>query len=174
MGLKKYFKQDEFRPKIKINLSEFDRKLELTGLFLLIVLWVVSFFIFKITQGEIPTHFDFSGNADNYGSRNSIFLLPVIGTLLFLLMTWLNKYPHKFNYTIKITTENAEIQYSLATRLIRWMKIVILLIFILITLFTYSVAVGGESKYGVLLLPVIFILSSAPVIIYLVKAAKKK
>ena len=45
---------------------------------------------------QIPTHFNASGVADKFGSRNTIFLLPVFAIILSAGMMLLLRYPHKF------------------------------------------------------------------------------
>ena len=56
-------------------------------------------------------------------------MLPIISTLLFIGLTTLNKYPYMFNYPSQITKENSVHQYTNATRMMRVLKLVIVLLF---------------------------------------------
>ncbi len=137
------------RPKIKLELSPIDQFLEIAGWFafmILINLAILSYFRLPET---IPTHFNFKGEADEFGSRDTIFTLPFVGAVVFVGMTILNRYPHTFNYFVEITEENAQRQYLLATRLIRYLKVAILLIFSLIVFTTLQTATGQADGLGV-------------------------
>ncbi|TXF77246.1 DUF1648 domain-containing protein [Chryseobacterium sp.] len=61
---------------------------------ILIFIWGFTVFNFFSLPDIIPTHFGFNGKADAYGSRNSLWMLPVISTVLFLALNYLSKNPH--------------------------------------------------------------------------------
>ncbi len=137
------------RPKIKLELSPIDQFLEITGWFVLVVLISLAALSYFRLPETIPTHFNFKGEADEFGSRETIFALPFLGMVVFIGMTILNRYPHTFNYSVEITEENARRQYMLATRLIRYLKVAILLIFSLIVFTTLQTATGQADGLGV-------------------------
>lgn len=120
---------------------------------------------FNTMQDSIPTHYDLTGKPDAFGGKHTLWILVGINTGLYLLLTWINSYPHLFNYSVEITPENAEQQYSLAVRMTRAMKIVVMLIF------TYILFSSVSGDYlGVWFLPV-FLLGIATVMsVYLFKA----
>ncbi|MBZ5855513.1 DUF1648 domain-containing protein [Flavihumibacter profundi] len=132
----------ENRPKIKLNLSNLDNILELTSKVLLVVLWALTLFTYVKLPETIPIHFNASGKADNFGSKATLLLLPFLGTLFYLGLTQLNKYPHIFNYMTKITVDNAQKHYSTATRMLRFLKLAVLIIFSLLILLTYMTTIG--------------------------------
>lgn len=41
-------------------------------------LWLLTALQYAYLPAQIPTHFNFSGKADGYGSRNSIWILPLL------------------------------------------------------------------------------------------------
>jgi uncharacterized membrane protein len=109
----------ETRSKIKLTLSSLDSKLESAGKIFLIILWALTLFVFLKLPATIPIHFNASGQADNYGSRMTILISPILATIIYFGLTQLNKYPHIFNYMVKITETNAPVQYKIATALHR-------------------------------------------------------
>ena len=141
------------RPKLKIALTTTDKILEIAGALTVVVLWAVAIINYTTLPAEIPIHFNLSGQADNYGAKGIIFALPIIGTIEFVLLTILNKYPHTFNYLTTITTDNALRQYTIATRLIRYLKFVIGLIFLLIVIKMVQTVKGNSEGLGVWFLP---------------------
>ncbi|MEO0312620.1 MAG: hypothetical protein RIQ89_2277 [Bacteroidota bacterium] len=121
---------DNKRPKIKLEWSKVDYFIEWLGWLMLMGLWLLVLINHPSLPEIIPTHFNFSGHIDGYGSKQLIFNMPVLATVLFVGMTWLNKFPHLFNYPVKITTENAHSQYKIGTRLIRWLKLMVVVVMI--------------------------------------------
>jgi uncharacterized membrane protein len=150
------------RPRIKLTLSSLDNNLELAGKMLLALMWgFVIFALFNLPEA-IPTHFNASGQPDGYGDKMTLLALPALATILYFALTQLNKYPHIFNYLTKITEDNAEKQYTIATRMMRFLKLTILLIFSLVILFTYLTAIGMTGGLGAWFLPLVIVLLFIP------------
>lgn len=139
----------EDRPILKIELSLTDKLLEIFGWLILIFLWTMTLLKYSNLLETIPMHYNFTGQPDNFGNKTTIFILPILSTLLFVGMTILNKYPHVFNYPKKITNQNAERQYTIATRLIRYLKIIIVFSFSIIVLMTSHTANDKISGFGI-------------------------
>jgi uncharacterized membrane protein len=163
----------ENRPRIKLKLSSLDKTLEITSKVFLIVLWGLTLFAFLKSPMSIPTHFNASGKADVYGNKMTLLILPILATIIYFGLTRLNKYPHIFNYLKKITVDNAERQYSIATRLMRCMKLAILLIFSLIILFSYLTTIGAANGLGFWFLPLTEGLLTIPPVIAIIESLKK-
>ena len=86
---------------------------------------------------------------------------------MFFGLTILNMFPVIFNYPVKITQENALKQYTNATRLIRYLKLVIVLIFGIIAFNMIQNAQGHEEGMGIWVLPLMPGLIFIPLIIYI-------
>ena len=156
------------RPRLQPVLKPIDKIMELLGYILLLLLWIITLYALVNAPAIIPIHFDASGKVDGYGKKATILFLAFIPTLLFVGLTQLNKYPHLFNYMTTITEVNAEQQYRIATRFLRYLKAAILLLFNLIVLHIYLTAMGliPVPAYGVLLLLVVLIFIPTAVAIY--------
>ena len=122
------------RPQIKLQLNQTDKILEIVGWVSVVGIWALTLTNYSILPEIIPIHFNGAGKADGFGNKTHIFVLPIISTLLFIGLTILNKHPHIFNYPSQITKENAVDQYTNATRMIRVLKLVIVVLFGLIVL----------------------------------------
>jgi uncharacterized membrane protein len=162
------------RPKTNLTPSPFDNKIEMAGKLFLIVLWGLALCVYFIAPSTIPTHFNASGQANNYGSKITILILPVIGSIIYFGITQLNKYPHIFNYATEITATNAERQYTIATRTLRVLKFMILVIFSLIILFSYLTSIGAANGLGPWFLPLVIILLMVLVIVTITQSLKNK
>jgi uncharacterized membrane protein len=110
------------RPKIKLKLTITDIVIEIFGWISVLLIWILTISNYNALPDVIPTHYNLSGNVDRIDEKSNILILPIIATILFAGLSILNKFPHIFNYSIKITSENALKQYSISTRIIRYLK----------------------------------------------------
>jgi uncharacterized membrane protein len=160
----------ESRPKIQLTPSSFDKALSLASIFLLVIIWVLTIYTVLKSPTTIPIHFNATGNADGYGPKLILFILPAIATLIHFGLTKLNNYPHIFNYVNRITEDNAEKQYTIATRMLSFLKLALLLIFALIILFTHLTTIGVRDGLGRWFLPMAIGLIALPMIYFLKKS----
>ena len=139
------------------------------------ILFFAGYAIYNYSHlpASIPTHFNGSGKADDYGGKESFLILPGVALFIYILLTLISRVPHTFNFTVKITPANALRQYTLATRMIRVLKTVITWLFWYISYTTIQVARGVSEGLGGWFLPVILGFIFVPVIIYFLMARMK-
>ena len=161
---------EEERPKIKLIPTTADNLVDLLGWIMLLSIWALTTTHYSALPDTIPTHFNAAGEADGFGSKASIIGLPVIATLLFIGLTVLNRYPHSFNYPTAITQDNALRLYTLATRMLRYLKLVLVLVFGGIEFMTIQHATGKGAGLGVWFLPLTLVLVFLPLVYFVVKS----
>ncbi|SFV30853.1 DUF1648 domain-containing protein [Thermoflavifilum thermophilum] len=162
------------RPVIQLKLRMADKVLEIAGWILLIALWWMVIAHYHRLPETIPVHFDAMGHANKLGKKWMIWTIPSVTTVLFIGLTVLNQYPHLFNYPTRITDENAYTQYTLATRLIRYLKTILVFIFGLMEYQLIKSAEGKAAGLGEWFMPVSLLLIFVPLGYYLVKLVKSK
>ena len=86
------------QPKIKLKLTTTDKAFEVLGWLFILAIWVLTLTNYTNLPDTIPTHFNGAGQADGFGHKAMILILPVIATILYVGLTALNKFPHAFNY----------------------------------------------------------------------------
>jgi uncharacterized membrane protein len=165
---------ESVRPRIRLKRTSLDWALEFVAFAFLLILFTLPLLYLKTLPDTIPVHFNASGQPDGYGSRSTLFLLPAIGAVMYLLMTIVEAYPHIYNFPVRITPENAPVQYRIATRLIRILKTVILVTFSFISFQTIKIVTGGAAGLGKAFFPVFLLLTFAPIIIYLVQSLNNR
>lgn len=158
------------KPVIKIQLTTQDKIAETAGYILLAALWCLVVYFYNNSPDVVPIHFNLAGKADGYGTRKTMFITPVICTFLFLVLTQVSKYPETFNYAVTITPQNAKRQYTIATRLLRGLKIIVILIFGFIDVHAYLTAIQSNITINGWLMPLIFIILFIPVVYYFIKS----
>ncbi len=93
----------------------------------LILAWVMAAQYYQELPDTIATHFNFSGQADGYGSKKTIFVMPGVATIIAVALALLSQIPHQFNYLVTITEANAESQY-------RWGRMILFVMSLLVAL----------------------------------------
>ncbi len=161
------------RPKLKIKLTRADIIFEIVSAVLLMGMIVFVALYYKYLPENIPSHFDFSGNVDSYGGKSMILLFPILGTLLYLLLTIANFFPHTFNYLKEITEENALVQYTISTKMIRYLKFALTAILAVLTYMIYMNATNQMAGLGLWIIPVFLVFIFVPIAYFILKSAKK-
>lgn len=70
--------------------------------------------------GTIATHFDASGQPDDFGPRWSVLVLAGVMLALSVLLALLSRRPRAFNFPTEITERNAQAIYRDGERLMVW------------------------------------------------------
>lgn len=128
------------RPRVQLTLSGLDKALQLAGALVLAMFLVVVAATWASLPASLPVHFGLSGEPDSWGSRGEILVLPVIALLQFILLSVLARFPHRHNYLVTITAENAERQYRLVQRLLHALSLLLVLLFFALYLATWAIA----------------------------------
>lgn len=158
------------RPVRSLGLSPADLAVEFAGAIAIVlaVLPIVQFW--AVLPDRIPIHFGFSGQPDSWGDRVTIWILPAVAAIIFVVLTAVSRYPHTFNYPVRITEENARRQYLLARSLLVWLKAEVCWLFAFVVRQQILVALGNAQKFSMELLLGIVVLIFATVGLYLFKA----
>jgi uncharacterized membrane protein len=162
------------KPNIQIKLSKFDKTLESLSKIVLVIMFCLAVFVYSKSPDIIPSHFNASGKPDGFSNKFMIFILPLIGSVIYFGMNQVVKFPNLFNYALPITEENAGRQYELAIRMIRFLQLAMLIIFTVIILMTYLTTIGMTNGLGIWFLPFALFIGMVPVIITLIQSFKTK
>lgn len=141
---------------------------------LVVIMAVGTFFIWKEAPDIVPTHFNFKGQVDNYGSKNIVFLLLVIAVICYVGMTVVSKYPKIYNYCIEITPENKEKQYLIAQTCIKLLNLEMVTIFLYIQLKIGTMMISGNESLSIVIVPITLIVLTATIGIYVWQSIKNK
>ncbi len=137
--------KDNAQPKIALELSTFDRLAEGMAAAVALLLFIVPLVYYADLPARIPQHYNAAGEVDIYGPKYLLWVVVGTGLILYAGITFLQQRPHWFNYPVRITPENAKQQYYLATRLLRVLKVMLLLLFFYLTWRTIRIALGEPA-----------------------------
>lgn len=162
------------RPRIKIELKPIDIVIELIGFLGLILLIGLPIYFFDQLPESIPRHYGANGEPDGFSGKAIIWMLPIIGIIMYVGTFWLNKYPHIFNYPQEVTKENAKRLYTVGTRMLRTLNAIITVVFAYITYSTIQTALGNQSGLGSWFVPIFMALIFGTTGYFLYKSMSKK
>lgn len=163
------------QPKIDIKRDFSDQIFDWIALVLLMLTIILPIYFFQDMSETIPAHYGTHGKADGYGGKSLIWILVGASIFIYVLFKVLSKSPHQFNYPIKITTENAEFQYKIALKMMRYLKVFILLSFLYLIWISIQNGLGNKMNLGVWFTPVFLIVLFAIILwpMYITKMKKQ-
>jgi uncharacterized membrane protein len=71
---------------------------------------------------RIPTHFNFAGQPNGWGSPYTLLVPPIIAVGVYALITVITQFSSLFNYPVRVTDENRPRLEALAQLMITWIK----------------------------------------------------
>ena len=160
------------RPRIKVPFKTVDIIVELISITLLILMWGYCIINYFELPDTIATHFNAVGEPNGFGSKQTIWIIPIVATVMYIGLFILNKYPHMHNYMINITEENALKNYRFSTRVLRIVNFLCVLLLTYITYMIIESAFGKKFELGSWFVPVVVGVSVVLPIIMLVYMRK--
>lgn len=160
------------RPKIKIELEPIDIATEIIGVIGLIILIFLPIYFYDRLPDTIPSHFASNGEPNEFSEKSTIWIEPLTGLIVYIGMSWLNKYPHVFNYPQKVTVDNAKRLYINGTKMVRTLTAVTTCVFAAICHTTIQTAMGKQAGLGSWFTPAIIILLMGTTGFFLYKLTK--
>jgi uncharacterized membrane protein len=155
------------RPAIQPEMAPVDWLIEATALLALMSFLGYVIYQYPRLPETIASHFNGAGLPDEYSSKDSIWFLPGIATFVYILLSLMALVPQQFNYAVKITPANAMKQYTMALRLVRYLKTAIVCLFFYISFTTIRVAANEAAGLGLWFIPIFLAWIFIPLIIYL-------
>ena len=103
-----------------------------------------------------------------------IFILPGVGLVLYVLMTFIGRSPHRHNYLWEITESNAPMQYALAVRLMSLIKCEVVWLFAILAWLMIRTAQGERDGIGLAFLPLMIVLLLGTMTWYFIRAQQHR
>lgn len=136
----------EHRPVIRITRTPLELWLEVMNIVVLVGTLIYLLIRWRDLPTTIPIHFDSSGEADNWGNRATLLIVPLVSIVPYGLITILSRFPHTFNYPIAVTEHNAPELYRLTVQMLNWLKLEITLLLGSISIMTIRSAETGHAN----------------------------
>jgi hypothetical protein len=138
------------------------RTLELLAAAIVLAAWLLAAYAIPTLPERVPTHFGLSGAADATGPASSLWLLPIVITGLYLLLSAAQLIPARLmNYPVTITDRNREGVYAVGREMLPAVKVCALLMLLAVEWGIIDAARRGSSS------PVFLAAVFAPIVLLL-------
>lgn len=132
----------------------------------LIVMIAMPLFYYGSLPDEIPRHYNFIGHPDGFGPKPMIWVLPVIGLAVFLLLNFLPRLILKQKPKKHQNPEDLHHQQQAVVLLLALVNTLIMMAFAYITVMSIRVAMGQADGLGVWFTPTFMVLFILMPLIY--------
>lgn len=160
--------------KMNIQASKWALIFNYMGIIGLVAIWGMTLWNYSSLPDLVPVHFDLNGSPDRMGGKELVLVLPFICSVLYIGLSLLKNYPHRFNYFVKITPENAERQYAIALHMTSYFKFLIVVVFGYIEYQMIRQSHGTLSGLGRWFAPLCFALFILPALYFMRESFKNK
>lgn len=164
----------ESRPILKLAKTSFQIWMNRLSLIIIGISTIYLVLNYNKLPDEVPVHFNYLGEADNWGPKWTIFILWGIALILFYVISRTEAFPHKYNYMVKITESNAVKQYKLAIKTMASLKfeLMFLMSYLIWSVVQNSTDTAAQLNNIVMIIFVMCIIST--VIISIVQSRKHR
>lgn len=148
-----------YRPVLQIEKTLSERIADGIGYSALFAMVVFLLFKWSSLPAEVAVHFGADGTADRWGSKYELLILPCIGILMTIFLSFMERYPHTHNYPERLCEANVHAFYLNSRQTVNYVKNLINLLFSYIVYVTIDSSNGDDTALGppfVLLLGAIF------------------
>lgn len=129
--------------------------------------------IWSSVPPKIPTHFNWSGNPDSWGTKGAVPLMLYVTLFIFIVMSFLSRFPKAINFPIPVNEDKAKSHLQLRFSLILWTKAELILFTSYIGIQGIRVALGQAAGLGSWLIPIILMVLFATIVVFIYRVNKK-
>jgi uncharacterized membrane protein len=129
--------------------TSLEKQFKLVNTVLIIAMVVYAITNFASLPAEIPMHFNAKGEADDWGNKAVVFVMPGICIFLYFMMNIIGTLkPSTYNFPVALTKENAKRQVELARKMMQGLNISIFAMFFYILWRMVAIAKGATGGLG--------------------------
>jgi hypothetical protein len=164
-------------PKIHFRFFQmpfWDRIIEIMGFAALVLLWIMTYHFQHIGADLMPEDYDFFQNPSEFWASKMTYSIPVIATIFYLGITLYNTKTRYTDYPIIEDPEKAEKLSQINQKLWRWLKFMLILMFLLIEYFSFQSGSGfgtGVPKWYMVAFPLMLF---GPVIYFFIEFSQNQ
>lgn len=147
----------------KLKKHPLDIIIEITGIFVILTTFLLLAINYQSLPDSLPRHYGSDGVPDAYGAKGIIWVLPIMGLVLYLVIGLISNVPSVINLPFKPNPENAERYQRKYARMLRLLNVVMVCIFAFLTYQSAQIGLGTQSQLPVYFKPVsLFLLFGIP------------
>ncbi len=130
----------------KFKKHPLDLTFEILGISAIIVSFALPAFYFQDLPDSFPRHFGSDGLPDAYGGKGIIWVYPIVGAILFIIIGLISNIPSMINLPFQPNPENTEISQRKYARMIRILNVGMVCILVFITHNSIQIGLGNQTQ----------------------------
>lgn len=146
---------------------------DLLNLGLIVFLWWFTLKSYKTLPEKIPTHFDVEGKADNFGNKKWYFFTPILSVVFYVGIFFLIRSPETANFPVEITDSNRGVQFFIMNFFIRWLLLLVSLIFLNNQDYMFRYSFDEDAKARVPFSTMLFSIIGSLIAVFIITAQFK-
>ncbi|MBV7276890.1 DUF1648 domain-containing protein [Clostridium thailandense] len=154
---------------MKIKRSKYDTIINFLSLLCLIGTASILIISWKTIPNEIPGHYNAVGNIDKITNKNSLIVLFAVGWIMFIGVSFIERFPQIWNTGIQVTEQNKERVYRILKNMIGTVKLLVVLVFSYLTLHSIT-----GKNLSPLFLPIFLVLMFGSITVFIFQLLKDK
>ena len=163
------------RPKITIEKNILDKAIEILTVMLIIISAVIIGIYYNQLPEKLPIHFNWpSKDKNGFGSKDLLWVSPIICGIIGLAIYKLNQYPWIFNYPTEINEQNVRYNYKMSTQMLRIIGLIIGFMCLSLTLISILNGLGNTTEFEKYFQPLFPVLLVGIPIFYIIKIVMNK
>jgi len=92
--------------------------------------------VWRKIPNVLPTHFEAAVEADSYGKKITLILMPILGYMILFAIIFFERFPNIWNFPVEVTDRNRNRLYMLSFQMMAVVKIMMVVLFIYIGFLT--------------------------------------
>ena len=154
---------------MKLKRSKYDIAVHLICLILLSGIIVYLLLTWDEIPDKIQGHYNAMGVVDRWGNKGELLILPIVGWIMYFIMTIIEHFPQAWNTGIAVTEENKEQIYPILRNMLGTIKLLLVIAFVLLTV---NSALAKELSAW--FLPSLVILILCSIVFFIAKLVKAR
>jgi uncharacterized membrane protein len=161
------------QPALQLPTSPLEKALDIAALGMAAAAFLLALYYAPTLPDQIPTHFNAKGEVDQLGSKITLFIIPGLAVATSVLLAFMVKKPHTFNYMTTITPENAAFEYKKSQYVVRIVNCLCSLLFLVITWQIIQGAIHHGAKLNGVFWVIVVAILVTPCAIFLTRKPQK-
>ena len=119
---------------MEIKRSKYDMMVQGICMILLFGMSVYLILNWSGLPARVPAHYNAAGQIDRWASKSELWFLPIVGWILYIGITVIERFPRVWNTGVTVTEENRDRVYRTLKNLIETIKLIIISVFTLLNI----------------------------------------
>lgn len=154
---------------MEIKRSKYDGMVHVICMILLFGMSLYLILNWSELPSRVPAHYNAAGHIDRWASKAELWFLPLLGWILYIGITFIERFPQIWNTGVMVTEENRERVYRTLKDMIETVKLIIISVFTLLNINSFLAV-----ELPIWFLPIFLILIFGTIFLFMRKLLKIK